>query len=111
MWKRVAVFALMTGGMFVLANLAAERMRESYSFLGVQELDGQKVGVLRPMRPISLAVVQESGDPLPRGEILTNCEAHSRVTKIGEAEVREMTLTCGNRLLVVKGVLYDAAKK
>lgn len=110
MWKGLLVAAICMGLFLTFAAYSAEKMRESYSFMGVVELNGQWVGILRPMRPVSLAVVQEAGEPVPQGEVLDKCDAASRATKVGEVVVREMTLTCGKRKFAVRGILYDARR-
>ena len=107
MWKGLAVTTLCIGSLLTLAVHSAEKIRESYSFIGVVKLGEQHVGVLRPMRPISLGVVQEEGEPVTRGDILEKCDATARSNKIGGVTVQEMLLTCGKRVFVVKGVLYD----
>ena len=113
MWKGLAVTTLCIGSFLTLAVYSAEKMRESYSFIGVVQLRGQAVGVLRPMRPVSLGVIQEAGEPVPQGEVLPKCDAASRERVLEDnlstkVSVHEMTLTCGKRLFVVKGILYDA---
>ncbi len=110
MWKGLAITLLCVGSFLALAVLSAERLRESYSFIGVVQLNGQSVGVLRPMRPVSLGVMQEAGALLTHGEILINCDASARRRMVGDVELREMILTCQERVFAVKGVLYDARR-
>ncbi len=115
MWKGLIVTALCVGSLLAFATWSAERMRESYSFVGVTKLNKEMVGVLQPLRPISLAVVLEKGEPIPQREVLTNCDASSRDRVLEDnlstkVTVHEMILTCGKRVLVVKGVLYDVRK-
>ena len=115
MWKGLAVTVLCLGSLLVFAASSAEKMRESYSFIGVVQLKGQTVGILRPMRPVSLGVQQEAGEPVPQGEVLVNCDASSRERVLEDnlspkITVHEMLLTCGKRLFVVKGILYDVQR-
>lgn len=84
----------------------------TFVFRGVDQK--QKIGVLRPMLAPDLGVQLDSGqEMIARGEVLSctpEMRTHAAIVEGQPATVSEQILRCGDRVFVVKGIIFERGK-